>query len=142
MKMNTGKAAAGGLFRDETGKWLYGFWVNLGSCSALMAELWGAWYVLKIAWERGYRRLILEIDSLLAVNMIIKKHKQVNNYHSLLIDIFRLLDLQWNVRMQHTLREDNCGADVIANLGIQMVLACHMFDRASYDVHEIVLRMI
>ena len=47
MKMNTGKAVTSGLFQDETGKWLYGFSVNLGR--ALMTELWGAWYVLKIA---------------------------------------------------------------------------------------------
>ena len=96
--------------------------------------------MLKIAWEKDYKRLILEMDSLLVINMIIKKHKQVNKYLSLLMDIFRLLDLQWDVRVQHTLREDNRGADAMANLGIQMALGGHKFDRASYDIHKIVVQ--
>ena len=79
------------------------------------------------------------MDSLLAVNMIIKKHIQVNDYHSLLMDIFKLLDFQWDVRVQHTLREGNRGADTMTNLGFQLALLCHRFDRALYDVHEIVV---
>ena len=51
-----------------------------------------------------------------------------------------LLDLQWDVRVQHILREVNRGADAMTNFRFQLALRCHRFDRAPYDVHEIVVQ--
>lgn len=38
---NPGLAAAGGVLRDGDGNWLGGFALNIGICSAQLAELWG-----------------------------------------------------------------------------------------------------
>ena len=59
-------AGGGGLLRDHTGKWITGFSINLGHCIALVAELWAILRGLRIAWEAGVRKLVLETDSLTA----------------------------------------------------------------------------
>ncbi|CAA7013631.1 unnamed protein product [Microthlaspi erraticum] len=69
---NPGLATAGGALRDGEGKWCGGFALNIGRCTAPMAELWGLYYGLCIAWEKGFTRLEVEVDSsLVVVNMCI-----------------------------------------------------------------------
>ncbi|CAA7023532.1 unnamed protein product [Microthlaspi erraticum] len=48
---NPGRATAGGVLRDEDGAWCCGFALNIGICSAPLAELWGIYYGLYMAWE-------------------------------------------------------------------------------------------
>ncbi|KAL3529890.1 hypothetical protein ACH5RR_009212 [Cinchona calisaya] len=40
---NPRAAAYGGLVRNDQGKWLFGFAVNIGTTKSLVAELWGIW---------------------------------------------------------------------------------------------------
>ncbi|CAA7037229.1 unnamed protein product [Microthlaspi erraticum] len=46
---NPGLAAAGGILRDDRGAWVCGFGLNIGVCSAPLAELWGVYYGLYTA---------------------------------------------------------------------------------------------
>ncbi|GKU94254.1 hypothetical protein SLEP1_g7776 [Rubroshorea leprosula] len=46
---NPGEAGAGGVFRDELGNWLLGFYRNVGFTSSLSAELWALREGLKLA---------------------------------------------------------------------------------------------
>lgn len=46
---NPGLASAGGVLRDGSGVWRGGFALNIGICSAPLAELWGVYYGLYIA---------------------------------------------------------------------------------------------
>jgi hypothetical protein len=41
------------------GDWLGGFAKGLGGCSIEVAELWGAWEGLKLAWNLGFKRVEL-----------------------------------------------------------------------------------
>ncbi|CAN1773739.1 Putative ribonuclease H protein At1g65750 [Linum perenne] len=59
----SGQAAAGGLIRDHQGRCLAAFTMNLGKCSITRAELRGAVSGLKLAWERGYCKIQLQLDS-------------------------------------------------------------------------------
>ncbi|KAL9293337.1 putative ribonuclease H domain, reverse transcriptase zinc-binding domain-containing protein [Arabidopsis thaliana] len=67
---NPGLATAGGVVRGSDGNWRVGFTLNIGICSAPMAELWGVYYGLAIAWERGFRRVELRVDSELVVGFL------------------------------------------------------------------------
>ena len=49
----SGVAAAGGLIRDHNGHWIAGFGMNLRTCSVTMAELWGLYQDLLLAWNNG-----------------------------------------------------------------------------------------
>ncbi|CAA7040260.1 unnamed protein product [Microthlaspi erraticum] len=67
---NPGLATAGGVIRDGDGQWHGGFSLNIGRCTAPMAELWGVYYGLCIAWEKGVSRLEVEVDSSLVVGFL------------------------------------------------------------------------
>lgn len=59
---------AGGEVRDGSGQWCIGFGCNIGVCMAIEAKLWGVYYGLSMAWDNGFRKVILEVDSVMVVN--------------------------------------------------------------------------
>ncbi|KAG7559744.1 Ribonuclease H-like superfamily [Arabidopsis thaliana x Arabidopsis arenosa] len=67
---NPGLATAGGVLRNEAGEWCGGFALNIGRCSAPLAELWGVYYGLYIAWEQRITRLELEVDYVMVVEFL------------------------------------------------------------------------
>ncbi|CAA7039902.1 unnamed protein product [Microthlaspi erraticum] len=67
---NPGLATAGGVLRDGEGRWRGGFAINIGRCSAPLAELWGVYYRLYMAWENRCTRVVLEVDSALVVGFL------------------------------------------------------------------------
>ncbi|KAF2289906.1 hypothetical protein GH714_039118 [Hevea brasiliensis] len=64
-------AFGGGLCRDATGNWLFSFAASYGISSVLGAELWSMYEGLRLAYDIGYRKVILECDNLTAVNTIL-----------------------------------------------------------------------
>ena len=100
-KVREGVAAANGLLRDNNGKWMAGFIANLGHCSVMVAKIWGAWYALQLAWKRKVRKLILELDSLLVVQLIKNDPKSINVASSIIMEIRRTLSFAWEVLIQH-----------------------------------------
>ncbi|CAI0489704.1 unnamed protein product [Linum tenue] len=64
-----GHAAAGGLIQDHTGFCLAAYAINLWSCSITRAELRGAVEGLQLAWDTGFRRGRVELDSFYAVQL-------------------------------------------------------------------------
>ncbi|GKU90363.1 hypothetical protein SLEP1_g4364 [Rubroshorea leprosula] len=73
---HSGKAAAGGLIRDHNRRWVHGFAVNVGLTTSFLAELWGCREGLKLAHSLGIQQLVLEMDSLLAIQLI--QNRQVS----------------------------------------------------------------
>ena len=68
--LHSGKASCGGLLRNALGEFLTGFAANLGTCPITMAEVCGAYYAWELAWNRGLRKVIIEMHSLSAVSLI------------------------------------------------------------------------
>lgn len=115
---STGLAACGGLFRDANGCFLQGFKCSLGVCNAIWAELWGLLVGLRIARQRGYLAVIVEMDSKAVVHMI-NMHFYENSFlQSILHDIIRFIDMpHWTIHVDHIYREANRAADFLANQG-------------------------
>ncbi|CAN1195863.1 Putative ribonuclease H protein At1g65750 [Linum perenne] len=67
VNLQTGKAAAGGLIRDEFGHCLKTFALNLGACSMTRAKMRGAIAGLYFAWDLGFHRIQLQMDSKAAI---------------------------------------------------------------------------
>ncbi|KAK2638305.1 hypothetical protein Ddye_026100 [Dipteronia dyeriana] len=59
----------GGVVRDHLKTWVIGFALNKGSGRVLKAELWSILEGLKLVWQYGFRKIIVEIDSKLAVDI-------------------------------------------------------------------------
>ncbi|KAG7573124.1 Ribonuclease H domain [Arabidopsis suecica] len=136
---NPGLAAAGGAIRNADGEWLGGFAINIGSCSAPLAELWGAYYGLLIAWDKGFRRVELDLDSELVVGFL---KSEMSNAHPLAF-LVRLchgfFTRDWLVRINHVYREANRLADGLANYAFTLPLDLHLFETCLEAVHLILL---
>ncbi|CAA7029674.1 unnamed protein product [Microthlaspi erraticum] len=125
---NPGLATAGGVLRDGDGRWCSGFALNIGRCSAPLAELWGVYYGLMMAWEKQIPRLVLEVDLEVVVGFLMKG---IQNSHPLSF-LVRLchgfLSKDWLVRVTHVFHEANRLADGLANHAFSLPLGFHLFD--------------
>ncbi|GAU42820.1 hypothetical protein TSUD_185780 [Trifolium subterraneum] len=65
-----GLAGWGGVIRNCHGGFIVVFSAKVGSGSVVHAELWGIVYGLELANNRGYKRIRVESDSLIAINLI------------------------------------------------------------------------
>ncbi|MCH87362.1 ribonuclease H protein [Trifolium medium] len=106
-------ARCGGVLRGEHGEWISGFSKNLEVCSAYVAELWGVFEGLKIARARGFRKIELQVDSQVVVNTLATDRSGSSDGWTLVHNIKRLLELDWEVSILH---EANSVADALANL--------------------------
>ncbi|KAG8378950.1 hypothetical protein BUALT_Bualt07G0037800 [Buddleja alternifolia] len=61
--MDKKSAVAGGLIRDQWGRWIQGFSIGLGDLTINTAELLGIREGLRMAWDRTCKKLIIETDS-------------------------------------------------------------------------------
>ncbi|KAH1045742.1 hypothetical protein J1N35_036526 [Gossypium stocksii] len=61
------KAKTCGLICDQHGTWISSFSRNIGNCSVIDVELWGALKGLQLAWNIGLKRINLELDSTEAI---------------------------------------------------------------------------
>ncbi|CAN1162876.1 Putative ribonuclease H protein At1g65750 [Linum perenne] len=87
----------------------------------MRAELRAAEIGLMIAWDRGYRKVHLQVDSLVAVTAILGDQEEDSRHGRTLASISELRSRDWEVSISHTFREGNKVADMLAHHG-------HTFD--------------
>ncbi|CAL2251951.1 unnamed protein product [Prunus armeniaca] len=107
-KPASGNIGAGGVLRDSFGNWIKGFAVNMGNGQVLEAELWGLFFGLKLALDKGVNRLIIEMDSALCVQLI--QQTVAYRFHplaGLLHSCGTLLRQFENHQIQHVYMEKN-----------------------------------
>ncbi|KAL4336249.1 hypothetical protein GQ457_07G029660 [Hibiscus cannabinus] len=109
----SGMASCGGVLRDHLGEWILGFSKFIGVCSVIDAELWGVLVGLESAWSRGFRRIVIETDSL-DVFRLLQSDNHSQQRLSLLMHLNRLRHQDWIVKVQHIVREENRVADSLA----------------------------
>ncbi|CAN1170687.1 Putative ribonuclease H protein At1g65750 [Linum perenne] len=120
-----GKAAAGGLLRDFDGRCITAFAMNLGSCSITRAEMRGAVEGLQRAWDLGYRRILLRMDSVAAISLLMGRGEPTH-HHGLETALFQdLCRRDWQVVVRHIFREGNHAADYLASIGYDYPFGSH-----------------
>ncbi|KAK9921201.1 hypothetical protein M0R45_029722 [Rubus argutus] len=122
-----GIMCAGGVIRNDKGEWMNGFVANLGSGQVLEAELWGLIKSMDLAWNCGYRSLEIEMDSLVAVQLVLSPVDNIHPLFSLVANCQDLLERDWNVILTHVYRECNSVADMMASLGHCFDHGCRIF---------------
>ncbi|CAI0436867.1 unnamed protein product [Linum tenue] len=130
-----GIATAGGVIRNNEGRFLQAFSVNLGGGSIMHAELAGIAQGLRSAWESGARKVKLQTDSAAAISLL--QSDQVNHPHYTMTAAIRnLLARDWEVSIDHVFREGNYAADYMASVSHDLPVGIHLFDvpdpRLSY----------
>ncbi|CAN1130098.1 Putative ribonuclease H protein At1g65750 [Linum perenne] len=96
---------------------LLAYTMNLGYCSITRAEMRGAIEGLKRAWEAGFRRIILQMDSMAAISLLFNGD-EIRHQHRM--ETFEFQDLRrmdWDLVIKHTYREGNHATDFLASIG-------------------------
>ncbi|PNX61822.1 ribonuclease H, partial [Trifolium pratense] len=116
-RKDNGKAGCGGVIRGSQGEWLGGFAKGVGTCSAFVAELWGVFEGLTYARRMRFMHIELNIDSAMVVQVL--KTGNLNSPFGLTLvkNIRRLVDMEWEVHITHAYRESNRCADALTNIG-------------------------
>ncbi|KAL9437050.1 hypothetical protein AB3S75_022984 [Citrus x aurantiifolia] len=134
---NGWEAGAGGVLRDSVDHWISGFCMRIGESSVLMAELWGLFQGLTLAWDVGIKRLLVEVDSLGVTQMISKQAVVPNVFHALIVAIRDLLSRNWQTSISHVYREANSAADFMANMAHSAPLGLHVFSNPLVGIYSI-----
>ena len=114
---NLGISSCGGIFRNSNFDFLGAFASNLGLNNSLNAELTGAMFAIEIAYQKNWRYLWIEPDSML-VTLAFKSSKLVpwhlQNRWDNCIHVISSMDFM----VTHIYREGNHCADKLANIGL------------------------
>jgi len=116
-------AGCGGVIRDHSGSWIVGFKRVLGSCTVIEAEQWAVYKGLKLAWDLGFKKIILESDAKNVVNMLMCSN--FNRCSLLVSQIQKMMTLDWELKIQHISREQNHLADALAKEGLTNTAVIH-----------------
>ncbi|CAN1177065.1 Putative ribonuclease H protein At1g65750 [Linum perenne] len=120
------KASVGGMLRDSEGRCILAFTMNLGTCSITRAEMRGAIEGLKRTWEAGFRRVILQLDSIAAISLL-SNAELTQHQHGLETTEFQELQRRdWDLEITHTYRVGNHAADYLASIGYGYPYGSHI----------------
>ena len=111
---NLGRLEAGGILRENHGRFGMAFTTLMGEGTNNKAEIEAPVFGLNWAIELGYRNIILEIDSQLVVHWILKKVIPQWNIITQLGRIQNLISQTQNFKCVHVFREANCVADALS----------------------------
>ncbi|CAN1837252.1 Putative ribonuclease H protein At1g65750 [Linum perenne] len=104
----------------------------------MRAELRAADIGLQLAWERGFKNVILELDSLAAVHSITGQSPLDSRHGPIIHHIQEMWDKDWQVRVVHSYRESNHVADRLAHLGHSVSFGTHFFDTCPPHIRSVI----
>lgn len=69
---------------------VFAFSHRLDACTSLEAELWGLYHGLSLAWGKGYKKMIIETDSMEAIELFDKRGSCSHHLQHLLEGILEI----------------------------------------------------
>lgn len=134
-------AGCGGIIRDSMGRWEEArFMMNLGRLDSLSAEIWSMAWGLDLAWEKGFKRVILESDSRQAINLIGRGILTEHPLVELVQRIREKLDRDWEIVLNHCLRNANAAADWLGSTATRRSGGRRVLEETPEELRAIVRR--
>lgn len=124
-----------GALRDYLGSWIAGFSFYLGQCS-LEAEAWACLKGLNLAWDMGYKSVILETDCKALIDILESEPDELSPHSQVVLEVSKLLKNNWMVKSNHIPRFRNRVADRLAK---EALLVSSFFSTAPSFVKDLVL---
>ncbi|KAH7860326.1 hypothetical protein Vadar_012160 [Vaccinium darrowii] len=115
---SNGKAGFGGIFRNEQGEWILGFYGKMVAGSSLETEVWSIYRGLTIILEKGLANTHIESDCQTAI-ILFNEGVNVNHPQSNIINDGKYLISRTGSTLSHTYRDANQCADHLAHLGAE-----------------------
>ncbi|KAK3221086.1 hypothetical protein Dsin_015056 [Dipteronia sinensis] len=130
---DVGTISTGGVVCDHLRSWLGDFVLNKGIGTVIEAELWGLFEGLDMVWRRGFRKVVVENDSMFIVHFIEKDTNPNQSMFSLIQSCKRLIISDWNCIVKYVYREGNM-ADELAKMGCNMEFGVLFFEEPPPDI--------
>lgn len=83
-KGSTGQAGAGGIIRGSRGEIIGLFAANCGLAPCIKAELLAVLKGLALAWNKGLKRVILEVDSQVVTKSLLEENHNSSPYYHII----------------------------------------------------------
>ncbi|KAL9426013.1 hypothetical protein AB3S75_032894 [Citrus x aurantiifolia] len=90
-----------------------------------------------MAWQRGFRRILVEVDSKAVTQILENPTTPVNEHHSLILAIRELLSRDWVVKVNHIYREANIAVDFLASFSLSFPLGVQLLTVAPLNLQSI-----
>ncbi|GLT36005.1 hypothetical protein SLA2020_104110 [Shorea laevis] len=101
---------------------------------SIAAELWATRDGLEVAISKGFFKIIVEIDSKLAIILIGFAGISLHSLGVLISDCISLLEHFSNVRISHIYGEAHVAVDFMAKLGIPMVMDFVLYEESFLKI--------
>ncbi|KAE8661549.1 hypothetical protein F3Y22_tig00113725pilonHSYRG00943 [Hibiscus syriacus] len=128
------RGSAGGVLRDHLGSFIMGFNRNLGTTTVIQSKLWGILQGLSLAWDRGFRHVILQNESSDAFKMLTSASP--NSLLTLVRTIFELINRNWRVDFKLIRKEANMVVDSLAKIDDGCTHAIRIFYVCPSDIQR------
>ncbi|GLJ44383.1 hypothetical protein SUGI_0930370 [Cryptomeria japonica] len=125
---NPGASGFGVVIRNSEGKLLLGSYGGFGVATNNEAEIWALLESLNLCVTNKMTKIVIEGDSLVIIQGIIKRGFESKNLNKWVPCISRLLNDINHYEFTHTYREGNRVTDFVANLGVDISLGTTTFD--------------
>ncbi|KAL6555157.1 hypothetical protein OROGR_006415 [Orobanche gracilis] len=139
MSMNGNRMGFGGVLRNDKGQWIIGLVGHSGGGSPFLAEALALLHGLKIAWSKGYRRIVCETDCVELVRAVTETDSE--RFIETIKEIKLLLRREWETSISWIPRESNRAADWLAKKGLHLLNSgVKVIDVADSELETILLR--
>ncbi|CAN0855914.1 Putative ribonuclease H protein At1g65750, partial [Linum grandiflorum] len=101
LRSPTKVATAGGVIRNDSGRFVKAFVANLGSCSITRAEMRAIMDGLQLAWTLGFVEIRVQSDSMAAIAIFAKDSDLDHQHAALIMQYKELCSRQWEVHLSH-----------------------------------------
>ncbi|KAG5063869.1 hypothetical protein JHK85_005052 [Glycine max] len=112
--------ACGGLIRDDHDNFIHDFSQRIGRCSIVEVELWSILYGMRLVADRHMKKVIVESDSLAAINLIHEGCPTLHPCFGIVEEIKNLYNEFEHCSCRHILREANILANTFAKHGLSI----------------------
>ncbi|CAI0410259.1 unnamed protein product [Linum tenue] len=130
--------AIGGVLRDCCGNWIAGFANSFGFTTIVTAEVRAIRDGLSLAQLLGYKKVEVESDSQVAVQLICQLDTENHPLDNLLRECRQLLKNNGEYTINHIFREANVVADAMAKKGHAMFGGEELFSSPPTDIVHLV----
>ncbi|KAK5811264.1 hypothetical protein PVK06_026591 [Gossypium arboreum] len=135
---NRNWSAVDGVLRDSHGNWLVGFCRFINRGFAITTELWAILHGLRIAWQKGYTKVIIESDNKSVVAMLTDVSIESSSLTTLVQRIKEECRGNWTVKIQHIFHKVNKVADYIVSYSMKKY-DMEIIDFPMFDVRQLLL---
>ena len=83
-------------------------------------ELWALIHGLRLAWEKGIRRLVAKVDSLLVFSWVTKGDSTKNKHAILIRECLELSKRNWSINIHRVNRVGNCTTNFLTKSSLEL----------------------